>query len=37
MDSRKDFLQSLVRQTGTRSVEGAIEVLLVLSGLKPSR
>jgi hypothetical protein len=31
----KKFLQSLVRQTGTSSVDEAIEVLLVLSGLKP--
>lgn len=31
------FMQSLVRQTGTKSVGAAIEVLLVLAGLKPSR
>jgi hypothetical protein len=33
----KKFLQSLVSQTGTKSVEEAIEVLLILAGLKPSK
>ena len=32
-----NFMQSLVRQTGTTSAERAIEVLLVLAGLKPNR
>jgi hypothetical protein len=32
-----NFMQSLIRQTGTKSASEAVRVLLVLSGIIPNR
>ena len=35
--SDNEFVQSLIRQTGTKSASEAMMVLLILAGLKPNR